>query len=428
MNPYWLADFSSYRCDHHYLEYLCGSPASICVSVGGGSTGGQVRNCQFVTHFWVTSPFRENRPAHAELVGHNKEHVEGYLVGSCTNELLFENFVFGCRVGLRFIADDGPGADALVVGHGSDNAVVGVQCDAAAPSGVRFIDTELAVSGPEATYVSLGRQFASQAHFFNTRFGSTPEFSAQIRSGSLLLELGYLPQYGSFCADGGRLSLQNLYLDVNRTGKPEVVLAGGGNAQILGCLTGDLAVSGGQSTLQYNTLHGEPLPKDVRQISTTLGERQTSLGLVMAKRFPSIRCSPVEKAGRMGWVSTVRPDPKKGQQNKIYYMTLAVQHAAFKNGQSPHVKIAVDYFDGGTGSVDIVYDSSDRNFKHISDRPGAWKPAGQFKLTDSHQWKTYECMVTDALFAGRCNDNDIRLNIHAEPAPVVAAVRITRLK
>lgn len=30
------------------------------------------------------------------------------------------------------------------------------------------------------------------------------------------------------------------------------------------------------------------------------------------------------------------------------------------------------------------------------------------------------------LFAGRCNDNDIRFNIHAEPAPAISAVRSTR--
>jgi len=426
MNPYWLADFSSYRCDNHYLEYLCGSPAGICVSVGGGSVNGQVRNCQFVTHFWVTSPFRENHPRHEELIGYKKDHVEGFVVGSCVNELMFENFVFGCRVGLRCIADGGPGAEALVVGHGSDNAMIGVQLDAAAPSSVRFIDTELAVSGPNATYVLVGNKFSSQAQFFNTRFGSTPDLCAVVPSGSLLVELGYLPQYSSFCADGGSLTLRNLFLNVNRTGKPEIVLSDGGSAKTVGCITGGLEVSGGQAVSQYDTLHGEPLPKNARQISTTLGDRQTSLGLVMAKRFPSIRCVPVEKAGRKGWVSAVHPE-KKGQQNQIYYMTLGVEHAGFKNGQAPHVKIAVDYFDEGTGNIDIVYDSSDKNFKHKPDRPGAWKPAGKFKLTNTRQWTTYECTVNDALFAGRCNDNDIRFNIKSEPAPAIAAVRVTRL-
>lgn len=427
LNPYWFADFSSHRCDNHYLEYLCGSPVGICVSVGGGSRGGQVRNCQFVTHFWVTSPFRDNRPAHKEVIDYKKEHVEGFVVGSCTDELMFDNFVYGCRIGLRFIADGGAGADALVFGHGSDNALVGVQCDAAAPTGLRLIDTEMAVSGSDATYVLLGNDFGAQAQFFNTRFGSTPDLSAEVRSGELLFELGFLPQYGSFCANGGNLFLRNLYLHVNRTGGPEIVLSAGGVAKTLGCLTGGMEVSGGQAVSQYDALRGEPLPKNVREISTTLGDHQTSLGLVMAKRFPAIRCMPVERAGRQGWQSVVHPAPKKGRQNKIYYMTLGVQHSRFKNGQAPRVTIAVDYFDEGTGSIDIVYDSSDQNFKHVPARPGAWKPAGKFTLINTRQWKTYECTVNDALFGGRCNDNDIRLNIHAEPAPAVSAVRVTRL-
>jgi hypothetical protein len=59
--------------------------------------------------------------------------------------------------------------------------------------------------------------------------------------------------------------------------------------------------------------------------------------------------------------------------------------------------------------------------------PGAWKEAGHFSLTDSKTWKTYECVISDAQFDGRCNGADIRLEFNAAVAPAIASLTLNNL-
>lgn len=82
---------------------------------------------------------------------------------------------------------------------------------------------------------------------------------------------------------------------------------------------------------------------------------------------------------------------------------------SLRNGKTPAQAVVIVYFDEGKGQVELRYDSSDPSFVQGKLPPGAWKPGGLLKLTDTRTWRAVEFKLDDALFSGRCNGADLRL-------------------
>lgn len=110
------------------------------------------------------------------------------------------------------------------------------------------------------------------------------------------------------------------------------------------------------------------------------------------------------QAGRPGY------QVASGQSPASRYAYFKVADPDFQAGKCPNVVISVIYFDRGRGTVAVQYDSSDKNVLVVKDSPGAWKEGGKLKLENTCTWKKAEFTIADALFDGRCNGADIRLN------------------
>ncbi len=119
---------------------------------------------------------------------------------------------------------------------------------------------------------------------------------------------------------------------------------------------------------------------------------------------PETDWEPIAISGRQGY--QVAPDQVSGP----FYAYFSVTDKKFKSGKCPQVILSVIYFDRGRGTVMVQYDSSDNDVLVLKNAPGAWKHGGNLKLENTRRWKKAEFTVTDALFAGRCNGADIRLN------------------
>ncbi len=158
-----------------------------------------------------------------------------------------------------------------------------------------------------------------------------------------------------------------------------------------------------------------PIPAGSKEISVTLTNPQKNAGLLLSESDAETNNEPVVKAGCPAWAATKRSShPAAFNRYMMYYV---VDFPEFKNGKTPKVTFAVDYFDEGIGDFRILYDSND----------GPWKEAGKFQLADNRIWKTYECTVNDAKFAGRCNGADIRFEIDSGNInPAVGMVKLTR--
>jgi hypothetical protein len=110
----------------------------------------------------------------------------------------------------------------------------------------------------------------------------------------------------------------------------------------------------------------------------------------------------VEKGGKRGVVSV---------KNEITFY-LVVDHPPFKKGKAPALRGRITYWDAKGAWIRVVYDSKDRSVRLYPDQPdtwGAWKEAITIQCTGTGAWKTIAFNIPDAMFDGRCNGADLRL-------------------
>jgi len=91
-------------------------------------------------------------------------------------------------------------------------------------------------------------------------------------------------------------------------------------------------------------------------------------------------------------------DPNGSPQDVYFYFN--VNDCWSYQGNKPNVYIMIDYYDTGTGSLELQYDS-------IS---GIYTTGGSVALTGTDTWKQYAFYVTNAYFGNRQNDGaDFRI-------------------
>jgi lysophospholipase L1-like esterase len=106
------------------------------------------------------------------------------------------------------------------------------------------------------------------------------------------------------------------------------------------------------------------------------------------------------------WKSQHRNDKVNGRM--IYFNV----PEPYKKGQEPAVILEFRYLDKGSATFYLQYDSSDISVKKGNNPAGAFKTHPKaFTLSNSGEWKTVKYDIDDALFKGRQNNADIRLNI-----------------
>jgi hypothetical protein len=436
LNAYQYIDFMTHRCDGHYVDYAAGAVLKTGIAVGGGCTGGQVRNGQFIPHYWNRSPYPDcpgmpkgpmGKSQRNPVVEYQKVHCDGYLLGDCSGEVQFQNCVYGALHGIHFVAQQGRGASGIVLGHVTDGAVIGAAFERIGPVGIDFLDTWLGcIEPPGVRYVTCGPSLAGEVRLFNTVAWGVPQRAVDVRGGSLQFTGAHFVTYAPFQIDRGRLGLTGTHLAVNTPGEDELELSGAAAVTLTGNLTpyGMHRNAGVPSSAVVETFaaqYGAPLAAGAKEISVRLGVTQTKLGLAARQKDGESENVSAERGGRPCWTAVKRIG--KGG----YFMYYLVEFPDFKRGRAPRLKIDVDYFDAGQGRLRLVYDSSDAAVKAQSQYPGAWKVAGLQTLTNTNTWKTLPCEVPDALFTGRCNGGDFRLEFQSDVQPAVASVKITKV-
>ena len=78
------------------------------------------------------------------------------------------------------------------------------------------------------------------------------------------------------------------------------------------------------------------------------------------------------------------------------YFYFGVSDGFAFQGSKTDLYVSVDYFDAGTGSLSLQYDSNTGNTL-----PAFYKSGGSVSLTGSNTWKQKVFHVTDAYFGNR---------------------------
>lgn len=262
MNPYKFMDFKTYRCDNHHIEYAAGSPLKVGIAVGGGSEGGIVFNTQFNPNNWMWSPFLDSVGQSAEDLQqrisypwiYQYENLDAFIFGNCTNQLQYQNTVFGSRNGIHFILENGKGASGIVMGHGSDGTLVPMAFDGVGAEGIDVINSQLVSMdcpgidpSPQKRYISCGKELTSQVRMYNTTLWGMPYNSATVENGSLNIELSSFCMYGPFVVNGGELNLSDTFLGNMYQGDSEFTVNNNGKVVHIGTLTPGLIRTDGNA-------------------------------------------------------------------------------------------------------------------------------------------------------------------------------------
>lgn len=248
-NPYRFLDLATFRCDRHYVDYLSGAPLETGISISGGSTGGEVRNTQFNPHYWMRTPnnrFFSNRPKSDLVWSFQKENLDAIVVGDCTGQFLFQNFVFGSLYGIHFKSQAGNGpVNCISHGHGTDGSKIGVFFESGSGK-IFMINSELvAMSSQNKTAIRLGENFLSEATLINTMVWGSPDLLAEVENGSLLLQNLHCTHHGEGINIGrGNVRVINANFTAPKGGHLTLARRDA-EAEITGCITtGDLMVNG----------------------------------------------------------------------------------------------------------------------------------------------------------------------------------------
>lgn len=131
-------DLFTNRCDNHYVDYVSGHCFRNVIRIGGESKGGIVSNIQCNSIAYVCGDETKfgawpNSEKMADSFGlyydkyaasQNKEQLDFMIIGDCSEQVLYNNFLFGCHQGMVFQDDGKGGADVkATIGNAVDGAV-----------------------------------------------------------------------------------------------------------------------------------------------------------------------------------------------------------------------------------------------------------------------------------------------------------------
>lgn len=226
-------DLFTNKCDNHYVDYIAGHCFRNVVRVGGNSSNGIVSNIQCNTiayaagesvkyGLWNNSP-EEDGPGNNQAYMQNKEDLDFLIVGDCTNEVLYNNFLFGCNKGVVFQNDGNGGATGIGLGNAVDG-VVNTFVFNALKGDFPIINSQLVAlnhlasggevilrDSAEARFITTGPDFKGNATFYSSNNWGGGNYYADVDGGTLNLVTAYMANPGAVysfeVAEGAKLNM-----------------------------------------------------------------------------------------------------------------------------------------------------------------------------------------------------------------------------
>ena len=194
--PYQILDLATYRCDRHYVDYIKSTALKTGIHVGGGSTDGQIHNCQFNPSLYThqggnydSIPYNTADGIHQILW----RDATPYLFGNMNNEVIHENFVFGGARGMHLVKENGFGPSGYCLGMGVDQCTNAFQIDGIGSGGLDVINSQIVtVNGTSGHYLETGAGLDSTFRMFGSAGWGTHQYSAVINGGDVKLQLFHL--------------------------------------------------------------------------------------------------------------------------------------------------------------------------------------------------------------------------------------------
>lgn len=235
-------DLFTNKCDNHYVDYLAGHAFMNVVRIGGNSKDGIFSNAQCNTiayacgdeskfGCWPNSLKMSNDYGldyDRKAYGQNKEELDFLIVGDCTNEFLYNNFLFGCNKGMLFQSDGKGGAyNCMSLGNAVDGAVNTFVVNATADD-LNLVNSQIVAIAHKntaddpvgvkydylpATFMATGKDFNKTLTFFSSNNWGSGEYMTDIKGGVVNVAMSNMNASGgeSTCkvADKATLNIFN---------------------------------------------------------------------------------------------------------------------------------------------------------------------------------------------------------------------------
>ncbi|NME70634.1 glycoside hydrolase family 71/99-like protein [Flammeovirga aprica] len=159
-----------------------------------------------------------------------------------------------------------------------------------------------------------------------------------------------------------------------------------------------------------------------QSITATLGKKAVFNELYAVKTNKETETAPIEINGKEAWNVTSKAN------NKVKMIYFDVKSKAYIN-TNDKIFAYLEYLDKGIGNAVITYDSKDESVKvNPKAKPGAWKKAIGFKLSNTGTWKKVYFEIDDARFQKNCNAHDIRINFNSDDQAIVRQLKFAKDK
>lgn len=242
-------DLFTNKCDNHYVDYLAGHAFMNVARIGGDSQDGVFSNCQCNTIVyacgdeskfgsWPNSMAMKDDNVQQQAYCQNERDLNFLIVGDCTREFLYNNFLFGCAKGMWFISDNHGGANnCRSLGNAVDGAIQTFVIDGISTN-LNLVNSQIVAldHDPEnskhraevsdyisAYFIKTGEGLTGKTiNFFSSNLWGSGDYMTDIKTGRVNLVMTNMMNSGAVStfktSKGAKISVFNgKFKNVNRT-------------------------------------------------------------------------------------------------------------------------------------------------------------------------------------------------------------------
>ena len=256
----------------HFIRNVFGCVLRRGIFIDSTSDIGRIENVHFNTHYWIRSRYpgiqAQDDGATGKLVtGFAQKNLEAFIFGRTDWEYVANTFVWGAKIGYKFIHTKDGECNGQFMGIGADACDVGLQIDAIQSIGIQVTNGEFtAFEGPNRAGVLVSPGATGAAQFVNCNFWSTPGGAAVIHGDiQAVFNACHFTDHsdtGILQADAGSINVSNCLF---AAGTNAITLKPGVKAAIV---TGNLQPGG----LNYDNRIGEAAQFGLNQKAAVIPE------------------------------------------------------------------------------------------------------------------------------------------------------------
>ncbi|MBV9868996.1 MAG: hypothetical protein JO316_26925 [Abitibacteriaceae bacterium] len=167
----------------HLIRNVFGCVLRRGIFIDSTSDIGRIENVHFNTHYWMRSGYPGIQGGNPGQVvpQYTTQNLEAFIFGRTDWEYVLNTFVWGARIGYRFIKTPDGACNGQFMGIGADYCDVGLQVDAIQPIGIQVTNGEFtAFVHPTSSGILVSPGVVGAMQFMNCNFWSTPGGAAVI--------------------------------------------------------------------------------------------------------------------------------------------------------------------------------------------------------------------------------------------------------